>query len=500
MNGQLSENPLAELIREISIKNLSGRLQLCREKVRVAIYFQSGVLTFAACNLPNLRLSAYLLKHKLVTEDDLLYLGKRTKDFDLARTLISENRITLRQTEQLQIKQVSDILRLSLLWTAGTWEFEGRSHLDEKVNFRIDVPALIVDAVRRLPVSFMNSRFRNSLERFAPVADPPNIANLLPIETFLLSRFDGPMSLNDAILVSGIPDSEAQQIIYSLALIGMLKRENWRSVFRDVPTQPRTEPTQPPKAEIPKPVVEEVIDNVESFLDRLATASTHYEVLDVGSAATMAELKNAYYDLARKYHPDRYRTSEVSLFARVDTAFARITQAYDVLRDPGQRATYDSKLEAQERAAKLAQLAPKGATAHAESSEASPGDDGDESMTVAQRAEIQFKEGFAALELGQRNVAIGLLGSAAKSVPNESRYRAYYGRSLAMHESTRRLAEAELQAAIKLEPKNAEYRMMLAELFRDLGFIVRARSEAERAVAADKNNRKARELLKSLTG
>ena len=39
---------------------------------------------------------------------------------------------------------------------------------------------------------------------------------------------------------------------------------------------------------------------------------------------------------------------------------------------------------------------------------------------------------------------------------------------------------------------------MLAELYRDLGFALRARGEAERATAADPNNSKARELLRSL--
>jgi Tfp pilus assembly protein PilF len=63
-----------------------------------------------------------------------------------------------------------------------------------------------------------------------------------------------------------------------------------------------------------------------------------------------------------------------------------------------------------------------------------------------------------------------------------------------------RAAEAELQAAIKVDPANAEYRVMLAQLFRDLGFIIRARGEAERAVAADPNNRKARDLLRELKG
>jgi Tfp pilus assembly protein PilF len=60
------------------------------------------------------------------------------------------------------------------------------------------------------------------------------------------------------------------------------------------------------------------------------------------------------------------------------------------------------------------------------------------------------------------------------------------------------MAEVELQAAVGLDPQNAAYRIMLAELYRDLGFKVRAKGEAERAVAADRNNREARELLRTL--
>jgi predicted Zn-dependent protease len=117
---------------------------------------------------------------------------------------------------------------------------------------------------------------------------------------------------------------------------------------------------------------------------------------------------------------------------------------------------------------------------------------------VAERAAAQYKEGLAQLELGQKKVALGLFAAAARAVSNEPRYRASYGQLLASNEATRRAAEAELSAAIKLDPKNAEYRMMLAELYCDLGLKLRAKGEAERAVAADPNSRKARELLRSL--
>ena len=498
MNGQLHENPCPELIREILIKKLSGRLKLEFNKIKVVVYFRSGTLLYAAANLRTIRLGEYLVNSQLVTAEDLRYLGSNIDDFSLAKNLLSEKRISQLQLQQQQLKQVNDVLGLALLWTEGTWDFDDHSHLLEEVHLMIDTPGLLIDAARRLPTKFTTSRFLINAELISPVANPPKLVNLLPTEVFLLSRVDLPMTLSELVAVSGLPEPDTLRVVYSLALVGLLARQHWKSAFRgslsETPLPVETVPE--PVAEAP--VVTEPADNVETFLARLAAATSHYETLAVEKSVSIPELKQAYYDIARKYHPDRFRGADKSLLSQVESSFARITQAYDTLRDANLRASYDAKLEAQKRAARLAESAPKATASNIEKSVDSD-DVPDEGLTPAQQAEIQFKKGFAALELGDRNVAVGLLGSAARTVAHEPRYRAYYGRALALHESTRRLAEAELQAAVKLEPNNAEYRIMLAELYRDLGFQVRARSEAERALAADHNSRKAKELLDSLS-
>jgi DnaJ-class molecular chaperone len=188
-------------------------------------------------------------------------------------------------------------------------------------------------------------------------------------------------------------------------------------------------------------------------------------------------MKNVYYELARRYHPDRFRKADASLLARIESAFARVTQAYETLRDDNLRATYNSKLAARKKAERLGESAPK-ATTPAPQPEPVTRGSAAPVISVAERAEVQFKEGFAALELGQKKAAMGLFASAARAVPNEARYRAFYGHLLAGNESTQRAAEAELQAAIKLDPANAEYRVMLAELYRDLGLKLRAKPNA----------------------
>lgn len=461
MNGQLSEQPLAELIREISSKSLGGRLRLEHDRAHVVVYFDNGNIDYAASNLRTLRLREYLRKSELVSEENF---DDRVPDLELLKRLCAKNLLSAAAAEQVQTKQVVDVLRLALLWTEGAWEFESRSRLDEKLNIKLDVDSLLLEAARRLPADFIVSRFANPAEVIASIAEPLVNNNLLPAEVFLLLRLDQPMSLRELIAISGLGEKETLQLVYSLALAGVIKREQWNSVLRDQkPGPPPSRPQPPAAAPAPPPVEREQpreIDRteVESFLARVKTAQTHYEVLDVNREVSPESLKTIYYQLARNYHPDRFRKSDASVVTRLEAAFARIKQAYDTLRDDTLRANYNAKLEARK---KIEPSVPKAPAPQPE----------------------------AVVE----KVAEPALSDAERAAARASR-----GQMLAGNEKTRRAAEAELLEAIKLDPKNSEYRVMLAELYRDLGLKLRAKGEAERAVAADPNNRKARDLLQAL--
>ena len=503
MNGDISEQPLAEIIREISSKSLSGRLRLERDRVQVVAYFENGNFTYAASNLRSLRLREYLKKSELVSEADLARFNERVPDVELLKQLSAQNLLTAAVAEQVQTRQVAEVLRLALLWTDGTWEFDVKSRLGEQIKLEIDIDSLVLEAARRLPATLIASRFADQAEVITPVSEQIINDNLLPAEGFLLSRLERPTPLSELLAITGLGEEETLRLVYSLAVTGLVQREHWKPAFvqqRATPKPLPAEPAPPPPPPAPvEPEQSREIDltEVENFLNRVKSAQTHYDVLAVNDDVAGDELKTIYYQLARRYHPDRFRRQEASLLTRIESAFARITQAYETLRNDNLRASYNSKLAARKKVERIAESAPK-ATAPSSKPEAVAERVAEPVMSAAERAEIQFKEGFAALELGQRKVALGLFAAAASAVPNEPRYRAFYGQMLAGNENTRRAGETELTAAIKLDPNNAEYRVMLAELYRELGLKLRAKGEAERAVAADPNNRKARELLQAL--
>ncbi|HWN05213.1 MAG TPA: DnaJ domain-containing protein, partial [Candidatus Dormibacteraeota bacterium] len=63
--------------------------------------------------------------------------------------------------------------------------------------------------------------------------------------------------------------------------------------------------------------------------------SEFYVLLGVARDATEADIKKAYRKLAMEFHPDRNGAPEA------EAKFKEITEAYEVLRDPQKRATYD---------------------------------------------------------------------------------------------------------------------------------------------------------------
>ncbi|HBP37570.1 MAG TPA: molecular chaperone DnaJ [Clostridiales bacterium] len=64
-------------------------------------------------------------------------------------------------------------------------------------------------------------------------------------------------------------------------------------------------------------------------------SKTPYEVLGVQPSASATEIKKAYRDLVKKYHPDNYKDHPLESLAK--EKMQEINEAYDQLTDPNNR-------------------------------------------------------------------------------------------------------------------------------------------------------------------
>ncbi len=177
---------------------------------------------------------------------------------------------------------------------------------------------------------------------------------------------------------------------------------------------PEQRPTRKPSAPPPRrakrntAATTEIEQLLASKLPLLDNRVDHFTLLGIAQTANADEVRNTYYMLARKLHPDRLSAIGVVDEARdAQRLMAQINAAFAVLNDPKKRAEYVSILDRGGESAVRAQDAQA-----------------DEMAMKILRAEEAFRMGEMALRRDQIAQALTAFQTAVELQPNESEYQA----------------------------------------------------------------------------
>lgn len=183
-----------------------------------------------------------------------------------------------------------------------------------------------------------------------------------------------------------------------------------------------------------------------------------YEVLEIAAGASPDEIKAAYHGMAKKWHPDRY-TGAAKVEA--EQRFRMLAEAYNQLKDIPAR---------EER--------PGGGPAAGAPAAASPQiqlDNAPEPRSGANKtAEEWFKDAKAAADAKAPERALGLIQYAIRLDNEHAEFHALHGKMLAATKGDKRNLVRALETALKLDPKDVESTILLAETFQTLGMHARA--------------------------
>ena len=164
-------------------------------------------------------------------------------------------------------------------------------------------------------------------------------------------------------------------------------------------------PKRPKQSTAATMEIEELLRNKIPLIDRNAD---HYTLLGLQVGASSDDVRNTYFMLARKLHPDRLAAIGIDDEDRqAQRVMARINEAFAVLNDFTKRNEY------------LAVLQRGGEeVVKAEDTRA------DELAMRVMRAEEAFKQGEMALRREQMQQAVSSFATAVELAPNEPEYQA----------------------------------------------------------------------------
>ena len=145
-------------------------------------------------------------------------------------------------------------------------------------------------------------------------------------DAFLLSLVDGTLDEGDLCFVTGRSAPEIEAAIARLEAAGLV------SLAPGEEPPPRTATVVADDDEPGLDIDAERRREVRELFARL-DGSDHYSILGLPRTATKSQVRAAYYRLAPAYHPDRHFRKKLGSYKkRIETIFARLTQAYDALR------------------------------------------------------------------------------------------------------------------------------------------------------------------------
>ena len=204
-----------------------------------------------------------------------------------------------------------------------------------------------------------------------------------------------------------------------------------------------------------------------------------FTILGVDSKASSALIKEAYFGLAKQFHPDKI--SGLGLTDVADQAaevFRRINEAHIVLSDPEQRKEYQERLE-------------RGTT------------DVEEQAQVRQalEAEFAFQKGTVFFRKKDFRAALGEFKQAFKLAPDEGEHLAWVAWTVFCDPKTKRepmLVKLKQQflEAVRLSPTSAASHYFLGSIYLEMNEEKRATTCFKKAIDLQPNHVEAQRQLR----
>jgi curved DNA-binding protein CbpA len=473
--AKASASNLIDTLLETAKTRCSGVIRFERGPSKKQLVLRSGLVVFAESNSPDEHLVRILVKMNSLKRTQVAEIaklmkgGKPTDEAILGCSKLDGAELLAGAREQ-----AVTILASIFGWTEYEIRlYPGENLVHRNVDLGLPLPELLAEAARRAVSSRLVAGLSGPLQGWVSL---PRVARedlrSLPLngaEALALSQVREMMPVENLLPLLPAADAKPEDLLRRLVLLGLL-------CLQDTPPAAAAgagESTVPVAAA-----------DLEEMSNRFEVAN-HYEILSVATDATEEQIKQAYHELAKQYHPDRFQTESYSpaLRSLAGKVFTFITGAYATLSDTASRAIYDDtrlKKESQVEATLQARAAT---------------DTEQEKM-----AETLFRAGRLSLSLSDFEKAVQQLKECVWLRPSVARYRHYLGLAQSEIPQLRKEAEQNLLKALELDNTGVDSRLALGKLYIKCNLPRRAEIRLNEVLTWDPLNEEARALLSQVTG
>ncbi|MBX7223110.1 MAG: DUF4388 domain-containing protein [Blastocatellia bacterium] len=370
MNGELTDDCLPDVLRRIYTQRVSGILNLKRGAERRSVFFENGSIVFASSNSKEDRLGESMVRYGVLTSEDFhrasaaAQPGKR-----FGRVLVELGMCDDRDLEMNVEFQILDIIYSLFEWETGSYEFiPQEACVPDDLRLDLSTASMILEGVRRIQDFSIIERGLGDVNCLIGPSTNPLLRlqshTLKPLERQILEALTQPTAIFEVIMTAPVEPQVISRALYGLLSAGLLERFGQGKLNRktgkiQIPQQlyakaaqapplapPTPAPASPPVPTAPPvamPTAPGISPEAEARLtemrEKMAKTYDPCEILGVTWSSNQDEVREAYFALAKDFHPDRFQGASREIRQEVEQIFTRLASSFEILRASAPPAT-----------------------------------------------------------------------------------------------------------------------------------------------------------------
>ncbi len=464
VEGNLAETDFPRILHNLYTLRATGLLHIEHNELKKVVYIRNGYPIFVRSNLVREFLGQMLVRTGLLSDEQLqesLAAAKETGQRH-GTALIQMGLLTPHQLNEVLRDQVVEKLLDIFSWPNGSYRFvQAREFKQNVTSIDLSPANLILQGLRgyasreqlqKILEPFLDKYLQeaeNPLYRFQEI-------ELSGADQRVLNDCLGDKTLRDTLKRYTLSRKEVEPLLATMVLTGIL-------VGRQQPVAEQRE-----ESGCAEP--EDLRSKRENFLKDYAwmMEQDYFTLLGVSESESKEQVRKSYYNLVKKYHPDRFFEQDVllDLKDKVNTLFQRISDAHETLVDAKAKARYISDLKGESK---------KTTT----------------SLETILEAETAFQRGMVFFRVKKYLEAEQAFAEALELNPNEAEYLMYQAWSAykANPKATEVILHTrkKLMRAAELNPRLSLAHLYLGYICKDEGNEKEAQRRFERAIQHNPN-------------